>query len=120
MITGAAQMDGGILVVARRMVRCRRRASTCYLARQVGVPYLVVALNKVDAVDDPELLELVRTRSPRVAEELQVPGRRCSVVRVSALGRAEWRREMEKQIDALMEAVDKYIRSRRASWTSRS
>jgi len=71
----------------RRMVRCRKRASTCWLARQVGVPYLVVALNKCDAVDDPELLELVELEVRELLSSYQFPGDKVPVVRLSALGR---------------------------------
>ena len=76
MITGAAQMDGGILVVAATDGPMPQTREHILLARQVGVPYLVVFLNKVDAVDDPELLELVEPGSARAADELRVPGGR--------------------------------------------
>jgi elongation factor Tu len=79
------------------------------LARQVGVPYLVVALNKCDAVDDPELLELVELEVRELLKSYQFPGDDVPVVRVSALGALNGEEKWEKQVDALMEAVDKYI-----------
>jgi elongation factor Tu len=79
------------------------------LARQVGVPYLVVALNKVDAVDDPELLELVELEVRELLKSYKFPGDDVPVVRVSALGALNGEEKWEKQVDALMEAVDKYI-----------
>jgi elongation factor Tu len=79
------------------------------LARQVGVPYLVVALNKVDAVDDPELLELVELEVRELLKSYKFPGDDVPVVRVSALGALNGEEKWEKQIDALMEAVDKSV-----------
>ena len=78
MITGAAQMDGAILVVAATDGPMPQTREHILLARQVGVPYIVVALNKVDAVDDEELLELVELEVARVADELRFSGRRSA------------------------------------------
>ena len=109
MITGAAQMDGAILVVAATDGPMPQTREHILLARQVGVPYIVVALNKVDAVDDPELLELVELEVRELLTSYQFPGDTLPVIKVSALealnGSAEW----EKHIDELMEAVDSYI-----------
>src|SRR3984885_2341057 len=109
MITGAAQMDGGILVVAATDGPMPQTREHVLLARQVGVPYLVVALNKVDAVDDPELLELVELEGRELLESYKFPGDDVPVVRVSALGALNGEEKAEKQVDALMEAVDKYV-----------
>ena len=109
MITGAAQMDGGILVVAATDGPMPQTREHVLLARQVGVPYLVVALNKVDAVDDPELLELVELEVRELLKSYKFPGDDVPVVRVSALGALNGEEKWEKQVDALMEAVDKYI-----------
>ena len=79
------------------------------LARQVGVPYLVVALNKCDAVDDPELLELVELEVRELLKSYQFPGDDVPVVKLSALGALNGEAKWEKQVDELMEAVDKYI-----------
>ena len=89
MITGAAQMDGGILVVAATDGPMPQTREHVLLARQVGVPYLVVALNKVDAVDDPELLELVELEVRELLKTLQVPWRRRSGGAGFGSGRAE-------------------------------
>ena len=109
MITGAAQMDGGILVVAATDGPMPQTREHVLLARQVGVPYLVVALNKVDAVDDPELLELVELEVRELLKSYKFPGDDVPVVRVSALGALNGEAKAEAQVDALMEAVDKYI-----------
>jgi elongation factor Tu len=109
MITGAAQMDGGILVVAATDGPMPQTREHVLLARQVGVPYLVVALNKVDAVDDPELLELVELEVRELLKSYKFPGDDVPVVRVSALGALNGEEKGEKQIDELMAAVDKYI-----------
>src|SRR5712672_1704179 len=85
MITGAAQMDGGILVVAATNGPMPQTREHVLLARQVGVPYLVVALNKVDAVDDAELLELVELEVRDLLTEYEFPGDDVPVVRGSAL-----------------------------------
>jgi elongation factor Tu len=79
------------------------------LARQVGVPYIVVALNKCDAVDDPELLDLVELEVRELLKTYQFPGDDVPVVRLSALGALNGEAKWEKQIDALMEAVDKSV-----------
>ena len=78
MITGAAQMDGAILVVAATDGPMPQTREHILLARQVGVPYIVVALNKVDMVDDPELLDLVELEVRELLNELPVPGRRSA------------------------------------------
>src|ERR1700721_1422832 len=109
MITGAAQMDGGILVVAATDGPMPQTREHVLLARQGGVPYLVVALNKVDAVDDPELLELVELEVRELLKSYKFPGDDVPVVRVSALGALNGEEKWEKQIDALMEAVDKSV-----------
>ena len=85
MITGAAQMDGAILVYQQRMARCRRRVSTFLLARQVGVPYIVVYLNKADQVDDEELLELVEMEVRDLLSTYEFPGDDTPIITGSAL-----------------------------------
>jgi elongation factor Tu len=109
MITGAAQMDGAILVVAATDGPMPQTREHALLARQVGVPYIVVALNKCDAVDDPELLDLVELEVRELLKGYQFPGDDLPVIRVSALlalnGEAAW----EKKIEELMEAVDKSV-----------
>src|SRR5256886_9256283 len=109
MITGAAQMDGGILVVAATDGPMPQTREHVLLARQVGVPYLVVALNKCDSVDDPELLELVELEVRELLKSYKFPGDDVPVVKVSALGALNGEEKWEKQIDALMEAVDKSV-----------
>jgi len=109
MITGAAQMDGGILVVAATDGPMPQTREHILLARQVGVPYLVVFLNKVDAVDDPELLDLVELEVRELLSSYGFPGDEIPIVRGSALKALEGEPEWEKTIDALMEAVDAYI-----------
>ncbi len=109
MITGAAQMDGAILVVAATDGPMPQTREHVLLARQVGVPYIVVALNKVDAVDDPELLDLVELEVRELLKGYQFPGDEVPVVRLSALGALNGEEKWEKQVDALMEAVDKSI-----------
>ena len=109
MITGAAQMDGGILVVAATDGPMPQTREHVLLARQVGVPYMVVALNKCDSVDDPELLELVELEVRELLKSYKFPGDDVPVVRVSALGALNGEEKWEKQIDALMEAVDKSV-----------
>jgi elongation factor Tu len=79
------------------------------LARQVGVPYIVVAMNKVDMVDDPELLDLVELEVRELLKSYQFPGDDLPVIRVSALGALNGEPQWEKTVDELMEAVDKYI-----------
>ena len=109
MITGAAQMDGGILVVAATDGPMPQTREHVLLARQVGVPYIVVALNKCDAVDDPELLDLVELEVRELLKSYKFPGDDVPVVRLSALGALNGEEKWEKQIDALMEAVDKSV-----------
>src|SRR5579885_3332638 len=109
MITGAAQMDGAILVVAATDGPMPQTREHILLARQVGVPYIVVAMNKVDMVDDPELLDLVELEVRELLKTYQFPGDDLPVVRVSALGALNGEPQWEKTVDALMEAVDTYI-----------
>jgi elongation factor Tu len=109
MITGAAQMDGAILVVAATDGPMPQTREHILLARQVGVPFIVVALNKVDAVDDPELLELVELEVRELLKSYGFPGDDLPVVRVSALGALNGEPEWEKTVDELMEKVDSYI-----------
>src|SRR6202140_1483299 len=110
MITGAAQMDGAILVVAATDGPMPQTREHILLARQVGVPYIVVFMNKVDAVDDPELLDLVELEVRELLKSYGFPGDEIPVVRGSALGALNGEEKWEKQIDELMAAVDKYIR----------
>src|ERR1700682_5574287 len=109
MITGAAQMDGAILVVAATDGPMPQTREHILLARQVGVPYIVVALNKVDMVDDPELLELVELEVRELLTSYGFPGNDLPVIKVSALGALNGEAQWEKTVDELMEAVDKYI-----------
>ncbi len=109
MITGAAQMDGAILVVAATDGPMPQTREHILLARQVGVPYIVVALNKVDLVDDEELLELVELEVRELLTKNEFPGDDVPVVRVSALKALDGDPEAVGQIRQLMEAVDTYI-----------
>ena len=109
MITGAAQMDGAILVVAATDGPMPQTREHILLARQVGVPAMVVALNKVDAVDDPELLELVELEVRELLSAYEFPGDDIPVVKVSALKALEGDENWEKSIIELMDAVDSYI-----------
>src|ERR1700741_1430124 len=109
MITGAAQMDGAILVVAATDGPMPQTREHILLARQVGVPAMVVALNKVDAVDDPELLELVELEVRELLGAYEFPGDDIPVVKCSALKALEGDPEWEKSILELMDAVDSYI-----------
>ncbi|MFN8006337.1 MAG: elongation factor Tu [Terriglobia bacterium] len=109
MITGAAQMDGAILVVAATDGPMPQTREHILLARQVGVPFIVVAMNKVDAVDDPELLDLVELEVRELLKTYKFPGDDIPVVRVSALGALNGEAKWEKALDDLMEAVDSYI-----------
>jgi elongation factor Tu len=109
MITGAAQMDGAILVVAATDGPMPQTREHILLARQVGVPYVMVALNKVDMVDDEELLELVELEVRELLSEYDFPGDDTPVVRVSALGALNGEEKWEKTIDELMAAVDSFI-----------
>ncbi|HVN80679.1 MAG TPA: elongation factor Tu [Terriglobia bacterium] len=109
MITGAAQMDGAILVVAATDGPMPQTREHILLARQVGVPYIVVCMNKVDAVDDAELLDLVELEVRELLKSYKFPGDEVPVVRVSALGALNGEEKWEKGILELMEAVDSYI-----------
>jgi elongation factor Tu len=109
MITGAAQMDGAILVVAATDGPMPQTREHILLARQVGVPYIVVCLNKVDAVDDPELLELVELEVRELLTKYGFPGDKVPVVRVSALGALNGEAQWEAGVEELMKAVDEYI-----------
>ena len=111
MITGAAQMDGGILVVAATDGPMPQTREHILLARQVGVPFLVVFLNKCDAVDDPELLELVEMEVRELLSSYDFPGDDIPVVKGSALKALEsdGDEEAEKSVRDLMAAVDEYI-----------
>src|SRR5207237_659031 len=109
MITGAAQMDGGILVVAATDGPMPQTKEHVLLARQVGVPYIVVFLNKCDAVEDPELIDLVEMEVRELLNKYQFPGDTLPVVRGSALGALNGEAKWEKSVDELMEAVDKNV-----------
>jgi len=109
MITGAAQMDGAILVVAATDGPMPQTREHILLARQVGVPYVVVAMNKVDAVDDPELLDLVELEVRELLKSYKFPGDEIPVVRVSALGAINGEEQWEKALVEWMEQVDKYV-----------
>src|SRR5436189_96285 len=109
MITGAAQIDGAILVVSAADGPMPQTREHVLLARQVGVPYIVVALNKADMVDDEELLDLVELEVRELLTEYEFPGDDCPVVRVSALKGLEGDAEWTPKIIELMEAVDAYI-----------
>src|SRR5207247_830235 len=109
MITGAAQMDGAILVVAATDGPMPQTREHVLLARQVGVPYIVVALNKCDAVDDPELLDLVELEVRELLKSYQFPGDKVPVVRLSALGALNGEAKWEEQIDELMKSVDEDV-----------
>ena len=109
MITGAAQVDGAILVVAATDGPMPQTREHVLLARQVGVPSIVVALNKVDMVDDEELLELVELEVRELLGEYGFPGDDIPVVRVSALKALEGDPEWTPGITALMDAVDEYV-----------
>ncbi len=109
MITGAAQMDGAIVVVAANDGPMPQTREHILLARQVEVPYLVVALNKVDLVDDPELLELVELEVRELLSVYGFPGDKVPVVRVSALKALQGDADAEAGILTLMEAIDEYV-----------
>jgi len=109
MITGAAQMDGGILVVSAADGPMPQTREHILLSRQVGVPYLVVFLNKCDMVDDPELLELVEMEVRDLLSEYDFPGDEVPVIKGSALKALEGDPEWEAKIIELMDAVDEYI-----------
>jgi elongation factor Tu len=111
MITGAAQMDGAILVVSAADGPMPQTREHILLARQVGVPFLVVFLNKVDMVDDPELIDLVELEVRELLSAYKFPGQEIPVIRGSALKALEetTKGEWTDRILALMDAVDKYI-----------
>ncbi|KKP39404.1 translation elongation factor Tu [Candidatus Woesebacteria bacterium GWC2_33_12] len=109
MITGAAQMDGAILVVSAPDGPMPQTREHVILARQVNVPSLIVALNKCDAMDDPELLELVEADIRDLLKKYQFPGDTTPIVRVSALKALEGDAEAEKGILELMKQADAYI-----------
>jgi elongation factor Tu len=114
MITGAAQMDGAILVVGANDGPMPQTREHILLARQVGVPYIVVFMNKVDMVDDPELLDLVELEVRELLTKYQFPGDKIPVIRGSALKAMEststdMNAEEYKNIQALLDAVDSYI-----------
>ncbi len=109
MITGAAQMDGAILVVSAADGAMPQTREHILLARQVGVPYIVVFLNKVDMVDDPELLELVEVEIRDLLSEYEFPGDDIPFVAGSALKALEGDEEYEAKILELAEALDSYI-----------
>src|SRR5690606_34181352 len=112
MITGAAQMDGAILVVSAADGPMPQTREHILLARQVNVPYVVVVLNKVDMVDDEELLDLVELEVRELLSEYEFPGDDVPMIRGSALKALEDGQagtEATKCIDELMEALDSYI-----------
>ncbi|HEX9006394.1 MAG TPA: elongation factor Tu [Bacteroidota bacterium] len=109
MITGAAQVDGAILVVSAADGPMPQTREHVLLARQVGVPYIVVALNKADMVDDEELLDLVELEVRELLSEYEFPGDDTPVIRVSALKALEGDSAWQDKIMELMDAVDSYI-----------
>jgi elongation factor Tu len=109
MITGAAQMDGAILVVAATDGPMPQTKEHVLLARQVGVPCIVVFLNKCDAVEDEELTDLVEMEVRELLSKYQFPGDDVPVIRGSALGALNGEPKWEAKIDELMDAVDKYV-----------
>src|SRR5437879_11629924 len=109
MITGAAQVDGAILVVSAADGPMPQTREHVLLARQVGVPSIVVALNKVDMVDDPELLDLVELEVRELLTAYEFPGDDTPVIRVSALKALEGDPAAAEQVMELMNAVDDYV-----------
>jgi elongation factor Tu len=109
MITGAAQVDGAILVVSATDGPMPQTREHVLLARQVGVPYIVVALNKADMVDDEELLELVELEVRELLTSYDFPGDDTPIVRVSALKALEGDKEWGDKVMELMDAVDSFI-----------
>jgi elongation factor Tu len=109
MITGAAQMDGAILVVAATDGPMPQTKEHVLLARQVGVPFIVVFLNKCDAVEDEELIELVEMEVRELLSKYDYPGDDTPIIRGSALGALNGEAVWESKIDELMDAVDKFI-----------
>ena len=109
MITGAAQVDGAILVVSAADGPMPQTREHVLLARQVGVPSIVVALNKVDMVDDEEILELVELEVRELLDEYEFPGDDTPVIGVSALKALDGDEDAAQQVIELMEAVDSYV-----------
>jgi elongation factor Tu len=109
MITGAAQIDGAILVVSAADGPMPQTREHVLLARQVGVPYIVVALNKADMVDDPELIELVEMEVRELLSNYDFPGDDTPIIQVSALKALEGDPEWTEKIIELMDAVDSFI-----------
>ena len=109
MVTGAAQMDGAIIVVAATDGPMPQTREHILLSRQVGVPALVVFMNKVDLVDDPELLELVEMEIRELLSDYDFPGDDIPVIQGSALGGLNGDAKWVEKIDELMAAVDEYI-----------
>src|ERR1700757_4267467 len=109
MITGAAQMDGAILVVAATDGPMPQTKEHVLLARQVGVPYIVVFLNKCDAVEDEELTDLVEMEVRELLSKYNFPGDDVPVIRGSALGALNGEAKWEAKIDELMDAVDTFV-----------
>jgi elongation factor Tu len=109
MITGAAQMDGAILVVAGTDGPMPQTREHILLSRQVGVPYIVVFINKCDMVDDEELLDLVEMEIRELLDEYEFPGDDTPIIRGSALGAINGDAQWVAKVEELMEAVDSYI-----------
>jgi elongation factor Tu len=109
MITGAAQMDGAILVISASDGPMPQTREHILLARQVGVPHIVVFLNKCDMVDDPELIELVELETRELLSKYNFPGDTTPIIRGSALKTLEGDANYEKAIHELMKAVDEFI-----------
>jgi elongation factor Tu len=109
MVTGAAQMDGAILVVAATDGPMPQTREHILLARQVGVPYVVVFMNKVDLVDDEELLELVEMEVRELLDSYEFPGDDTPVIQGSALGALNGEEQWEDKVMELMAAVDDYV-----------
>jgi len=109
MITGAAQMDGAILVVAATDGPMPQTKEHVLLARQVGVPFIVVFLNKCDAVEDEELIELVEMEVRELLSKYDYPGDDTPIIRGSALGALNGEAQWEAKVDELMDAVDQFI-----------
>jgi elongation factor Tu len=109
MVTGAAQMDGAILVVAATDGPMPQTREHILLARQVGVPYVVVFMNKVDLVDDEELLELVEMEIRELLGDYEFPGDDLPVIQGSALGALNGETQWEDKVMELMTAVDEYV-----------
>jgi elongation factor Tu len=109
MITGAAQMDGAILVIAATDGPMAQTREHILLARQVGVPWIVVFLNKCDMVDDEELIELVEMETRELLSDYEFPGDDLPIIKGSALGALNGEEKWVESIKELMHAVDSYI-----------